>query len=140
MAGLRIIPEKRSRDFFDVFRSDALPRYVEHGTIKPIIHLLDKGADRSQFCVATEDRSLLGTGVGPKGQAGLRRIPLAGAEHVLGLYKQIYYDLNIRHFHEKLQTEPGLKLTYTWVPLELQGAGLIDAAAHSRKQPAVVRR
>jgi len=28
---------------------------------------------------------------------------------VLGLYKETYYDLNIRHFHEKLREEHGIE-------------------------------
>ena len=40
-----------------------------------------------------------------KGKASAQRIPLATVEKVLGLYKDTYYDLNIRHFHEKLREE-----------------------------------
>ena len=42
-----------------------------------------------------------------KGKASARRIPLAIVEQVLRLYKEIYYDLNIRHFHEKLPASAG---------------------------------
>jgi hypothetical protein len=42
-----------------------------------------------------------------------------------GCYKETYYDLNIKHFHEKLQGEHGIELSYTWVQLALQGAGLV---------------
>jgi transposase len=66
-----------------------------------------------------------GLGDGRKGQPSLRRIPLAVAEEVLRLYKETYYDLNIKHFHEKLQSEHDIQLSYTWVQLALQGAGLI---------------
>ena len=47
------------------------------------------------------------------------------------LYKETYYDLNIRHFHEKLQDEHGIELSYTWVQKALQGAGLV-AKRHKR--------
>jgi transposase len=40
-----------------------------------------------------------------KGKPSAQRIPLATVEEVLGLYKETYYDLNIRHFHEKLRDE-----------------------------------
>ena len=40
-----------------------------------------------------------------KGKPSAQRIPLATIEKVLGLYKETYYDLNIRHFHEKLRDE-----------------------------------
>jgi hypothetical protein len=41
------------------------------------------------------------------------------------LYRERYYDLNIRHFHEKLKAEHGIELSYTWVQQALQGAGLV---------------
>jgi len=37
-----------------------------------------------------------------KGQPSDRRVPLATVEEVLRLYRETYFDLNIRHFHEKL--------------------------------------
>src|ERR1700751_1226421 len=54
-----------------------------------------------------------------------RRVWLALAEQVLGLYREKYYDLNVRHFHEKLREQHGITLSYTWVKLALQGAGLV---------------
>ena len=66
-----------------------------------------------------------GLGDGRKGKPSLRRVPLAQAEEVLRLYQETYYDLNIKHFHEKLQAEHGIDLSYTWVQLALQGAGLV---------------
>src|SRR5205809_2167758 len=45
-----------------------------------------------------------------KGKPSAQRIPLAMVERVLGLYKDRYYDLNIRHFHEKLQEEHAIRL------------------------------
>ena len=44
---------------------------------------------------------------------------------MLGLYQERCYDLNIRHFHEKLRQEHGIQLSYTWVQKALQGAGLV---------------
>jgi transposase len=40
-----------------------------------------------------------------KGRPSRRRVPLAMAEEVLRLYREVYPDLNIRHFHEKLREE-----------------------------------
>ncbi len=37
------------------------------------------------------------------------------AEHVLRLYRETYFDLSIRHFHEKLREEHAIELSYTWV-------------------------
>ena len=60
-----------------------------------------------------------------RGKPSAQRIPLATVEKVLGLYKETYYDLNIRHFHEKLRDEHAMELSYTWVQKALQGAGLV---------------
>lgn len=40
-----------------------------------------------------------------KGVMSPKRVSLAICEQVLGLYRERYYDLNIRHFHEKLREE-----------------------------------
>jgi transposase len=50
-----------------------------------------------------------------KGKPSGKRIPLATVEKVLGLYQESYYDLNIRHFHEKLREAHEIRLSYTWV-------------------------
>lgn len=60
-----------------------------------------------------------------KNKRSEKRVPLATAEKVLELFQQAYYDLNIRHFHEKLREEHGIELSYTWVQKALQGAGLV---------------
>ncbi len=65
---------------------------------------------------------------GRKGKRSLKRVPVAVAEEVLRLYQEVYYDLNIKHFHEKLQAEHQIELSYTWVQLALQGAGLVAKA------------
>ncbi|MBV9499389.1 MAG: hypothetical protein JO138_08430 [Acidobacteriaceae bacterium] len=36
-----------------------------------------------------------------------------------------YFDLSVRHFHEKLREEHAIELSYTWVKQALQGAGLV---------------
>ena len=48
-----------------------------------------------------------------------------GGESVASCSGESYYDLNIRHFHEKLREEHGIELSYTWVQKALQGAGLV---------------
>lgn len=60
-----------------------------------------------------------------KGRPSDKRVALATAETVLRLYQETYYDLNIRHFHEKLKEVHGIELSYTWVQKALQGAGLV---------------
>jgi transposase len=60
-----------------------------------------------------------------KGKPSPKRLPVAVVEQVLGLYRDRYFDLNVRHFHEKLQSEHEIELSYSWVKLALQGAGLV---------------
>ncbi len=60
-----------------------------------------------------------------RGKPSPKRVPLRVAEGVWQLYREKYTDLNVRHFHEKLQEAHGIALSYTWVKLALQGAGLV---------------
>ena len=62
------------------------------------------------------------------GQPSPKQVPLAVVEKVLGLYREKYCDFSVKHFHEKLQEEHGITLSYTWVKLALQGAGLVAKA------------
>ena len=55
-----------------------------------------------------------------------KRVPLKTAEKVLQLYREKYFDFNVRHFHEKLTEQHGIPLSYTWVKMALQGAGLVN--------------
>jgi transposase len=64
-----------------------------------------------------------------KGRPSDKRVPLATVETVLGLYQKTYYDLNMRHFHEKLR-ENGIELSYTWVQKALQGADLVPGGGN----------
>src|SRR5579863_8644096 len=68
-----------------------------------------------------------------KGKVSFRRVPLKTCEEVLRLYREKYFDFSIRHFHEKLQSEHGIELSYTWVQQALQGAGLVKR--RSRRGP-----
>src|SRR5260370_37670421 len=60
-----------------------------------------------------------------RGGPSPRRVPLQTAQQVLRLYGEKYFDFNVSHFHEKLQEEHGIQLSYTWVKQALQGAGLV---------------
>ena len=74
-----------------------------------------------------------------RGRVSEKRVPLAQVEEVLRLYQERYFDFNVRHFHEKLQAEHGIKLSYTWVKLALQGAGLVKKGrkrgVHRKRRP-----
>jgi len=74
-----------------------------------------------------------------RGRLSEKRVPLAQVEAVLRLYQDQYFDFNVRHFHEKLVVEHGIKLSYTWVKLALQGAGLVKKGrkrgVHRKRRP-----
>src|SRR5258708_127696 len=73
------------------------------------------------------------------GRASVKRVPLGGVEQVLGLYRERYHDVNVRHFHEKINEERQIELSYTWVKLALQGAGLVERGrkrgVHRKRRP-----
>ena len=79
-----------------------------------------------------------GLGDRRKGRPSPKRVPLKLCEKVLRLYQEQYADLNVRHFHEKLQEVHGIQLSYTWVKRALQGAGLVKRGrrrgAHRRRR------
>src|SRR5712692_1839557 len=54
-----------------------------------------------------------------------KRVPIEIIEHVLRLYRDEYFDFNVKHFHEKLLSEHGIELSYSWVKNALQRAGLV---------------
>src|SRR5690348_7561392 len=60
-----------------------------------------------------------------KGKCSQRRVAVKTCEEVLRLYQERYFDLSVRHFHEKLKEEHSIELSYTWVKQALQGAGLV---------------
>jgi len=68
-----------------------------------------------------------------------KRIAMKTAEKVLQLYREKYFDFNVRHFHEKLAEEHGVQISYTWVKMSLQGAGLVNKqrrrGTHRRRRP-----
>src|SRR6202021_3293667 len=59
-----------------------------------------------------------------RGKPSPKRVPVAVLERVLELYREKYFDFNLRHFHEKLASEHQIELSYSWVKGVLQGAGL----------------
>jgi transposase len=68
-----------------------------------------------------------------------KRIAVAEVEKVLKLYREKYFDLNVKHFVEKLHRDEQISLSYTWVKTALQNAGLVKRyrkrGPHRRKRP-----
>ena len=63
-----------------------------------------------------------------KGRPSPKRVDFEVAQRVLELYREMYFDLNVRHFCEKLRERHDIRLSYTWVKTALQGAGLVAKA------------
>src|SRR5215469_11190994 len=74
-----------------------------------------------------------------RGQTSAKRVALTVVEKVLALYRDRYFDLNVRHFHEKLRERHQIHLSYSWVQSALQGAGLVarqrQRGAHRKRRP-----
>jgi hypothetical protein len=74
-----------------------------------------------------------------RGQPSPKRVPYATVEQVLALYREKYFDLNVRHFHEKLREQHQIGLSYTWVKSVLQGAGMVarqrQRGVHRKRRP-----
>ncbi|HEY6770279.1 MAG TPA: ISNCY family transposase [Candidatus Sulfotelmatobacter sp.] len=74
-----------------------------------------------------------------RGKPSPKRMPVAVVEKVLGLYREKYFDLNVRHFHEKLQAEHQVEISYSWVKGLLQGAGMVargrQRGVHRQQRP-----
>jgi transposase len=68
-----------------------------------------------------------------------KRIDVAIVEKVLKLYREKYFDLNVKHFVEKLHSTEEISLSYTWVKTALQNAGLVKRyvkrGPHRKKRP-----
>lgn len=63
---------------------------------------------------------------GRRGKTSPRRVPSATLDEVLRLYRAHYFDLNVKHFHEKLTQAHDFAVSYTWTKGVLQGAGLVQ--------------
>jgi len=74
-----------------------------------------------------------------RGKRSYHRVPMETAEKVLALFQQKYFDFSVRHFHEKLQEQHQISLSYSWVKQALQGAGLVarrkKRGSHRRRRP-----
>src|ERR1035437_8885604 len=60
-----------------------------------------------------------------RGGPGSRRGAPGEGEEDVRLCREQYFDLNVRHFHEKLVEEHQIGLSYTWVKQALQAASLV---------------
>jgi len=101
----------------------AMAKKISWGQAAHIAHLSDRQLRRMRW--RYENQGYDGLLDRRRGVPSERRVPVALVEQVLSLYREKYYDLNVQHFHEKLNEQHGIALSYTWVKLALQGAGLV---------------
>jgi transposase len=68
-----------------------------------------------------------------------QRVPLKTVEKILSLYREQYFDFNVKHFHEQLTAKHGVSLSYTWVKTCLQTSGLVPVrrkrSPHRKRRP-----
>jgi len=57
-------------------------------------------------------------------QPSPKRVPLETVEKVLRLYRERYFDFNVKHFAEKVQEEHGIKLSYSWIKTAFTNGGV----------------
>src|SRR3984957_6968101 len=122
-----ICPVEIAHDM-SALRAVRIGDHAEHGSLS---EGRDGAGDESTGCNVAgngEEDHLVSSGGDPGDQV---RAPGGGGEKVFALYREKYFDLNVQHFHEKLQAEHGIELSYTWVKQALQGAGLV---ARGRKR------
>jgi transposase len=85
-----------------------------------------------------EEQGSAGLADGRIGKASGRRAPVDEVGRVLALFETRYFDFTVRHFHEKLVVEHGVKRSYSWTKNKLQTAGLVRRAKrrgqHRRKR------
>lgn len=60
-----------------------------------------------------------------RGRPSPKRVPMHEVERILRLYRERYPGFNVRHFHQTIQREHGVTLSYTFVKKALQQAGLV---------------
>jgi transposase len=59
------------------------------------------------------------------GRPSPRRAPYADVERILRLYRERYRGFNVRHFHQIVQREHGVRLSYSYVKQALPLAGAV---------------
>ena len=72
-------------------------------------------------------------------QRHIHRVPLNTAERVLELYQQSYSGFTARRFYQKLRSQHGIRVPYSWVKQALCGAGLVSRPRRPAAPPAAAR-
>src|SRR5881296_1828260 len=92
-----------------------------------------------------EAHGVLGLYDGRRGQPSRRKAPVGEVQRILRLYQDGYRGWNVRHFYRFARREHGVTLSYSFVRLALQEAGLVRKGHargrhRRRREPPVLRR
>lgn len=91
-----------------------------------------------RLCVRYEEDGIEGLRDRRIGKVSSRRAPERELARMQALYRELYGDFTVKHFHEQLVRRHGYKLCYTVTRLSLQAAGLVAKAkrrgAHRKKR------
>jgi len=91
-----------------------------------------------RLCVRYEEAGIEGLRDRRIGKVSPRRAPVRELERMHQLYRELYGDFTVKHFHEHLMRRHNYKLGYTVTRLSLQAAGLVRKAkrrgAHRKKR------
>ena len=71
-----------------------------------------------------------------RGKRSIHRVRMETAEEVLRLYQEVYFDLNMRHFHEKLREEHEIQSELHPGAASAAGSGAGSEAAKAWAAPA----
>ena len=71
------------------------------------------------------------------GKPSPRQVPLQTVERILSLYREKYFDFNVRHFHEKLREEEGIQLSYMVGEAGAARGGAAEEGTKARRAPEV---
>jgi hypothetical protein len=91
-----------------------------------------------RLCVRYEEAGVEGLRDRRIGKVSPHRAPARELERMQQLYRELYGDFTVKHFHEHLKRRHNYKLGYTVTRLSLQAAGLVAKAkrrgAHRKKR------
>ena len=90
----------------------------------------DPGNQRPAYATATAQGRVLGHGGsdGPArgGRPRRKRIKTGTIELLCRLKRDVYADFSLRHFYEQVTEKHGVKVSYNWLRLMLQEAGVVE--------------
>jgi hypothetical protein len=67
----------------------------------------------------------------PQARARRRRIRAGTIELLIRLKRDVYADFSVRHFYEQVTEKHQVKVSYNWLRLMLQEAGVVERSPHA---------